>query len=320
MTPAAVAARNRGRVLLAFAAVYFIWGSTYLATRYAVAVIPPFFMGAVRMGSAGLVLYAFARWRGAPGATAAEWRAAAISGILMLGLGNGSVIWSSQSVPSGIVALIVACVPIWMALADWLRPRGVRPGLAVIVGLGTGIVGIAVLIGPSLFAHAGSVNPAGAVALVFGSMSWAVGSLVTRHADRPRSALASIGLQMVAAGIFFALLSLAFGEAGRVSASRITPRALVSWAYLIVGGSLVGYTAYVYLLGAVSPAKAATYAYVNPVIAVVLGAGFAHEPLTARTVVAASVILGGVAIITTASGATGTTGEHPVPLVEETVA
>ncbi len=150
MTPAALAVRNRWRVLLAFGAVYFIWGSTYLATKYAVEAVPPFLMGAVRMSTAGLLLYAFARWRGAPVATAQETRAAAVSGILMLGMGNGAVIWSVQTVPSGIVALIVACVPVWMAMADWVRPRGVRPGLGVTVGLIAGIIGIAMLIGPSL--------------------------------------------------------------------------------------------------------------------------------------------------------------------------
>ena len=167
--------------------------------------------------------------------------------------------------------------------------------------------------------QAGSINPIGAVALVFGSMSWAIGSLVTRHGERPRSALVSIALQMVAAGVFFAAIAMVLGEGGRFDFSRLTARALISWAYLILGGSLIGYTAYVYLLGVVSPAKAATYAYVNPVIAVVLGAVFAHEPLTPRTLVAASVILGGVAIITTASGARSRTGEHPA-LVDETVA
>src|SRR6185436_12310827 len=132
MTPAERAARNRVRILLAFAAVYFIWGSTYLATRYAVEAVPPFLMGAVRMCIAGLVLYAVARWRGAPAASTHESGSATISGLLMLGFGNGSVIWSAQTVPSGIVALIVACVPIWMALADWLRPGGTRPSVGVV--------------------------------------------------------------------------------------------------------------------------------------------------------------------------------------------
>src|SRR5690348_11364744 len=210
MTPAEHAARNRVRILLAFAAVYFIWGSTYLATHYAVEVVPPFLMGAVRMCSAGLVLYYLARWRGAPSASAAESRAAALSGILMLGLGNGAVIWSVQSVPSGIVALIVASVPIWMALADWLRPGGTCPSIGVVVGLATGIAGIAILIGPSLLTQAGSVNPLGAIALLLGSMSWAIGSLVTRHQERPRSALVSVAMQMIAAGVFFATVSIVF--------------------------------------------------------------------------------------------------------------
>jgi drug/metabolite transporter (DMT)-like permease len=320
MTPAAIAARNRGRVLLAFAAVYFIWGSTYLATRYAVEAVPPFLMGATRMLAAGLLLYAAARWRGADAGTAIEWKASSLSGILMLGLGNGSVIWSAQTVPSGIIALIVACVPIWMVLADWARPNGTRPGVRVTVGLVTGVVGMAVLIWPTVVARAGSVNPLGVTALVFGSMSWAIGSLVTRHRERPKSALVSIAIQMIAAGVFFVVMALAFAEPGRFSMSALTTRAVVSWVYLILGGSIVGYTAYVYLLGAVSPAKAATYAYVNPVIAVILGWAFANEPLGARTILAATVILAGVAIITTSSGGSATTGEHPVAVGDEKAA
>lgn len=318
MTPAEIRARNRSRILIAFASVYVLWGSTYLFIHWAVETIPPFVLGSTRLLLAGLVLYGFARWRGAPAASAAEWRTSAISGALMLGVGNGSVIWASQLVPSGIVALIIAGVPVWMVVADWIG-TGARPRTPVLVGLGLGLAGITILVGPRMSAGQTNVNPVGAIVLVLGSISWAIGSLLTRHRERPRSALVSIAIQMIAAGVLFTAAMLATGELSRFAPEKLTTLAMMSWVYLVVFGSWIGYSAYVYLLGAVSPAKAATYAYVNPVIAVILGWAFAHEVVGARTGVAAAVILAGVAIITSA-GSSGQTGEHPIPVVEEKAA
>ncbi|HJQ20581.1 MAG TPA: EamA family transporter, partial [Gemmatimonadaceae bacterium] len=174
MSPADIA-RNRSRVLLAFATVYTIWGSTYLAIKYAVMSIPPFVAGAGRFLVSGAVLYAIASVRGAPRPTAAQVRTAAITGVLMLAFGNGAVMWSELSVPSGIAALIVAAVPLWMVLIDWLRPHGVRPRAMVFVGLAIGVVGIVVLIGPSVVDGASQLGPA-ALILLAGSFSWAFGS------------------------------------------------------------------------------------------------------------------------------------------------
>jgi drug/metabolite transporter (DMT)-like permease len=318
MTPAAIAARNRSRVLMAFAAVYILWGSTYLFIHYAVETIPPFFMGSTRLLIAGLVLYVFARWRGAPAPSASEWKTSAISGTLMLGIGNGSVVWASQLVPSGIVALIIAGVPVWMVVADWFG-TGARPRTPILMGLALGLAGIAILVGPRMSSAQTNVNPVGAIVLVLGSMSWAAGSLMTRHRERPRSALVSISIQMIVAGILFTIVMLGTGELKKFVPENVTALAMISWLYLVVFGSWIGYSAYVYLLGAVSPAKAATYAYVNPVIAVVLGWAFAHETVGLRTGIAAAVILAGVAIITTA-GSSGHTGEHEIPVVEEKAA
>jgi drug/metabolite transporter (DMT)-like permease len=320
MTPAAIAARDRWRILLAFGAIYFIWGSTYLATRFAVEAIPPFLMGTSRMLLAGGLLYAAARLRGAPAPTRGEMWSAAVSGVLMLGLGNGAVVWSVQFVPSGIVALLVACVPLWMVLADWLRPAGSRPRAAVVIGVVLGLLGILLLVGPRIFVGVSDIDPIGVVALLLGSMSWAIGSLFTRHQEKPRAPLVSIALQMLAAGVTFFVGAILFGDFPRFAVENITMKALISWSYLVLGGSIVAYTAYVYLLGAVSPAKAATYAYVNPVIAVVLGAMYAAEPLTSRTILAAAVILSGVAIITTSSGSGSATAEQAKPLMEESAA
>ena len=309
MTPAASAKRTR--ILLAFGAVYFLWGSTYLAIKYAVASIAPFVLGATRFVIAGVALYAFARWRGQPAPNRMEWRNAAITGVLMLAFGNGAVIWSEQTVPSGIVAIIVATVPLWMVLLDWLRPRGVRPKRTMFVGLTLGLIGIAVLVGSGARGH---VPIMGALVLMLGSISWAIGSILTRHTERPRSAFVYSALQMLAASAAFAIMAVAFGELRGFTLDRVTMGAVAGWVYLIIFGSLIGYTAYIYLLGNVSAAKAATYAYVNPVIAVFLGWAVAKEPIGARTLVAAAVILAGVAIITaTQSSAAQSTGEHPVP-------
>jgi drug/metabolite transporter (DMT)-like permease len=303
VTPDAIAARNRMRVLTAFGAVYFLWGSTFLFIKFALDSFPPFLMGSTRWLVAGFILYITARWRGALAPSRAEWLTSAITGIMMIGVGNGSVIWSEQTVPSGIVALFIAGVPLWMVLADWLRPNGVRPRVPVIVGVGLGMIGISILVGPRVFVGGGYINPAGALAMLLGSMSWAIGSVITRHRERPKSALMSVAVQMIAAGIAFSVATVSTGELARFSLDGVTPRAALAWVYLVTCGSLIGYTAYNYLLGAVSPAKASTYAYVNPVIAIMMGWAFAHEPIGARTAVAATVILAGVAIITQSSAA-----------------
>jgi drug/metabolite transporter (DMT)-like permease len=312
MTPAA--RRNRTRILLAFAAVYIIWGSTYLFIKYAIETIPPFMLGATRFLAAGAVLYGIARWRGAPGATARDWKSAAVTGILMLGLGNGAVVWSEQSVPSGVVALIVSTVPIWIVLIDWLRPRGVRPRMSVFAGLALGLIGMVILIGPKAIIGQGHVDELGALVLFIGSLGWAIGTILSKGSKRSGSPLVYSALQMVAAAGAMGITSVAFGEPANFSIANLSTKSVLSWLYLFTAGSIIGFTAYIYLLGVVSAAKAATYAYVNPIIAVLLGWAFANEPIGARTLVAAAVILGGVAIITIAHGAPQpATGEHPIP-------
>ncbi|HYC52614.1 MAG TPA: EamA family transporter [Gemmatimonadaceae bacterium] len=314
MTPATVAKRNRTRVLLAFAAVYVVWGSTYLFIKYAIETMPPFMMGAARFLVAGAMLYALARFRGAPRATARDWRSAAITGILMLGVGNGAVVWSELTVPSGVVALIVSTVPIWVVLIDWLRPRGVRPKLSTFVGLALGLIGMVILIGPKAIIGQGHVNELGALALTIGSLSWAIGTVLSKGSKRSGSPLVYSGLQMLSASGAMALMSIVAGEPGRFSLSDVSLQSALSLVYLILFGSIIGYTAYIYLLNVVSAAKASTYAYVNPVIAVVLGWAFASEPIGVRTLVAATVILAGVAIITMRhSSSEPASGARPAP-------
>lgn len=307
-------AEQRTRIIIAFAAVYVIWGSTYLFIKYAIEAIPPFMMGATRFLLAGAMLYAFARGRGAPGANRHDVRSAAATGILMLGVGNAAVMWSELTVPSGVVALIVSTVPIWVVMLDWLRPSGVRPRLPVFLGLALGVAGMVILIGPRALEGRGHVNEIGALVLLVGSVSWALGTILSKGSKRSGSPLVYSAVQMLAAAAAMLVASLMAGEPARFSFAALTWRAALSWVYLVLAGSIIGYTAYIYLLGRVSATKAATYAYVNPVIAVLLGWAFANETVGVRTLVAAAVILSGVALITvTHTGARVVTGEHPAP-------
>jgi len=289
---------SRSRVIAAFVAVYIVWGSTYLAIRYAVETMPPFLMVGARFLVSGVILYAWSRARGEPRPSRAQWRDALVTGVLLLCCGNGAVAWAEQRVPSGLAALLVAIVPLWMVLVEWLRPRGIRPTVSIVAGVVVGLIGLVVLIGPRTLVGDGDVDRLGAIVLVVASLAWAGGSVYNRYGARPDSALMSTGLQMIAGSVGLLLVGVGAGELGTLNLTHVSLASWLGWLYLVTFGSLVGFTAYVYLLRAVSPAKASTYAYVNPVVAVFLGWAIAGEPVTMRTLAAAAIILGGVAMIT----------------------
>lgn len=289
------------QIAAALAAVYVVWGSTYLAIRIAIESLPPFWMASGRFVIAGALLYGFARWRGAERPTAEHWRSAALVGTLLLGFGNGGVVWAEQRVDSGVAALIVSTVPLWMVVLDWLRPGGVRPRLGVFAGLALGFVGLVLLIRPS---SAGAIDLIGVGVLMLGSLGWAWGSLQSRFLRLPESPLLATAMEMLTGSVALGLLGAVTGESSRFHLSAVTPRSWLAVLYLILIGALVGYTAYVWLLRVASPALVSTYAYVNPVVAVLLGWAFASEPLTAKTLGAAAVILTGVALITISRGRT----------------
>jgi len=292
---------SRSRVIAAFIAVYVVWGSTYLAIRYAVETIPPFLMAGARFIVSGAVLYAWSRRRGAPKPTKAEWRDATITGVLMLCLGNGAVGLAEQRVPSGLAALLVAVVPLWMVVIDWARPHGVRPRSLVIAGVLIGFAGLIVLVGPNSLS--GSTADVGsAVVLVGASLAWAFGSVFNRYGARPESSALSTGLQMIGGSVGLIAVGLARGEVAQFDLAHVSLASWIGWIYLVTFGSLVGFTAYIFLLKTVSPAKASTYAYVNPLVAVFLGWAIAGESVTSRTLTAAAVILTGVAMITASHG------------------
>lgn len=288
----------RGLVILNFAAVYLVWGSTYLAIRYAVQTIPPFLMAGTRFLISGAILYLWTRARGEPRPVRANWRAAVIIAFFLLLGGNGGVVWAEQRVPSGLTALLVASVPLWVVLFEWWG--GGRPPTGRIwLGIAIGFIGLGILVGPSDLLGGTSVDVWGAAALVTASVTWAIGSVASRRVELPSSPLLSTGMEMLVGGAMMLLLGLAVGEGRGFDVGAVTRESWTGLAYLTIVGSLVGFTSYIWLIHNVEMAKASTYAYVNPVVAVFLGWAIAGEPLSARVLVAAAVIVAGVVFIST---------------------
>lgn len=290
----------RAAVMGAFAAVYVIWGSTYLAIRYAIETLPPFLMAGTRFLTAGAILYLFMRLRGAQAPLRLHWRSAFVLGGMLLLFGNGAVVWAEHRIASGIAALLVAVEPLWIVLLEWLRPGGRRPSGRTVIGVVLGFAGLAILVGPQDLGG-GRVDVLGAVVVVMAALSWAAGSLYSREAPLPNSPFLATAMQMLAGGTLLVGAGLLTGEAGSVDPSTFSARSLGALAYLTVFGSLVAFTAYIWLLGVVSPSRASTYAYVNPLVAVVLGWALAGERLDARVALSAVVIVGAVAMIIAAS-------------------
>jgi len=294
--------RARGltlRVLVAFAAIYLVWGSTYLAIRIAIEEIPPLVLVAARLLAGGVILLAWSVLRGEAWPRGIEWRNAALVGVLLTGVGNSTVTLGETRVASGLVALLVATVPLWVALFSAFGPRAERPRPAMWAGLAVGFAGIVLLMGPGLSAPGrAGVSPAWALVPVAGSLSWAWGSLWSRRARLPASPMMGTAVGLVAAGVAVGAVSLASGELAHGWPAHVGVPALASLAYLVVFGSVVGFTAYLYLLRHVSPTVVSTYAFVNPVVAMALGWAFTGEALSARTLAAAALVLASVALIT----------------------
>jgi len=292
------------QLVLAWAAVYVIWGSTYLGIRVAIEAIPPFLMAGSRHLLAGLVLYAWTRLRTpAPPPARGEWAPAAILGVLMLVTANGATTWSEQLVPSGLTALIVCTSALWLVVLNWLWRGQERPGPRLITGLVAGFGGVALLVAPGSFAGGGHADPLGAAVLTGAALSWSVGSILAIRLGRPTHPTRFVAKQMIVAGIVLLLLARLTGETAAFSASDLTARSVGAYLYLTVFGSLISYPAYFWLLRHTTPARLATISYVNPLVAVVLGWAVAGEEVSARTLVAAACILAAVVLITTPSWA-----------------
>jgi drug/metabolite transporter (DMT)-like permease len=260
-------------------------------------------LSAARFGLAGLILLAVAKVRGVAKASAAQWRTGIIVGSLLM-LANALVGVAEKRIPSGVAALLVAMTPLFMVLLEWARPGGRRPTVWVAVGLLIGLAGVATLVGPASFGGGARIDPIGAATVIAGSFAWSLGSIYSRHAPRTSSALMMTAMQMLTGGIFVGLIAVATGEIWSFDPTAVSARSFAAWVYLLIFGSLIGFTAFVYLLRVSTPARVATYAYVNPVVAVLLGWAFAGEAISARMLVAAAIIVGAVALITAAEGRT----------------
>lgn len=288
---------TRWGIALALATVYVVWGSTYLAIRIGVETWPPFLMAALRFVVAGGMMLAWARWRGAAWPSWAQWKATTEVGVWLLVVGNAGVCWAEQWVPSGLTALLIATTPLWMALLDWWWFKGARPSGRMAWGLGLGFVGAGLLVAPGKLAGGEHVSPVGAVALLVATMGWAFGSLRSRRVAMPASPWLATAMEMLAGGVILLVVSAVRGDWAEVASAPVSERSMWALGYLIVFGSMIGFSAYVWLLQMTTTAVASTYAFVNPLIAVALGAVVAGEAMSARTLVAGAAIVAGTVLI-----------------------
>ncbi|MCK5651605.1 MAG: EamA family transporter, partial [Gemmatimonadetes bacterium] len=290
---------RRPRVLAALVSLYLIWGSTYLAIWFAIDTLPPFLMAGFRFVVAGGLLYGWARSRGAPHPSLRFWRTAAVTGALMLAGGNGAVVWAELFVPTGLVALLVATVPLWIVLLDWAWGKGRAPAVGTILGVLWGFAGVVLLITGGEIGQGSRNDLLGGLLVLGGAAAWATGSVVSRYAARPSAPGIGTAMQMLCGGLVLLAIGLARGEIGTIDPGQISAASVLALCYLVVFGSLVAFSAYIWLLRNTTPAVAVTYAYVNPVVALFLGWALVGEPLTSRTLLAALIILSAVLVITT---------------------
>ena len=291
---------SRLSIILAFAAVYIIWGSTYLGIKYAIQTIPPLLMSGVRYFIAGLIVYLIAMSTGAPAPKKIHWRNTFIIGALLVLMGNGGVALAESLIPSGIASLIVCSVPIWFALFGWLFFNKGKPGGLTIAGIILGFIGIVILVGPKNIFHVGQgINLSGVIIILVGSMGWSIGSLFVSKAKLPENHITTIGMQMLCGGLLLTIAGFMKGEYQMVHFDTISTRSLFAMGYLITFGSIIAFSAYSWLLRVVSPSLVSTYAYVNPVIAIFLGWLFLSENIDKYTIAGSVFIVFALILITT---------------------
>jgi drug/metabolite transporter (DMT)-like permease len=296
---------TKAALIAGFVTIYLLWGSTYLGIKIAVETLPPFLMAGARFLLAGALLTGWIAFTGSFKATRRQWiDNALIGGFLLLG-GNGMVSWAEQKIPSAVATLVVSLGPLFIVLLDWAvlqfghdKSRGSRPTPATFVGIALGIAGLAVLLGPKLGEGSAQLDPWRIGGLVLACFSWSVGSIFTRYARKSAEPFTAAAIQMLTGGVWLALVSIANGEPAHFVWATVSSRSILAWAYLIVAGSLVGFTTFVWLMKHSTPARVSTYAYVNPVVAVFLAWWIAHEPVDTRMLFASAIIVAGVAIIT----------------------
>jgi len=291
-------------VVAAFAAIYVIWGSTYLGIRFTIETLPPYFTNGVRFALAGILMYAWARLQNAPRPPAREWAAGLVTGFLLFFCGTGAVIWAERperALPSGVAALVVATEPLSFVLIEAVRRRRM-PKRAIFAGLALGVLGLLILVGPGSLIGGERFSLAACALLVGGTFCWASGSLYSRGSRMPASPVMATAVTLIGGGACLAALGLFTGELARFDPSGVSTRSVVAVLYNFVFGSIVGFTAYLWLLRVATASRVSTYAYVNPIVAVFLGWALAGETLTPRVFLAAAVIVGAVALIIRAGG------------------
>jgi drug/metabolite transporter (DMT)-like permease len=288
---------RRAAVFWAFAAIYVVWGSTYLAIRVVVGALPPFLAAGSRFLVAGALLYGWARWRGVESPAPRLWMPAFLLGGLFFLVGNGGVSWAETRIPSGLTALLAATSPLFTAIFESGHHGWRRPPLRAMVGIVAGLAGVALLVAPGEIIGGDHVDLAGAAAITLAALAWAGGSVLSHAVPLHSSPVLSTGMKMLAGGALLTVAGMLFGEGSRISPEMLTPNAILAWLYLIVFGSIIGFSAFTYLLRVTTPSKVATSAYVNPLVAVALGWALLGESVTPRTLVAAAIIIGGVMLI-----------------------
>jgi drug/metabolite transporter (DMT)-like permease len=291
--------RPTWKTLLAFAIIYFVWGSTFLAIRVGVHEVPPFLFAAMRFVVAGLILCGWMFAHGERPPSAFEWRSVFLLALLIFVIDYGLLFWAEQRVPSGVAAVMMATIPVFMALSEIVFLRTQRLTIRLASALLVGLAGVAVLMSRSLNLGGAPIDTAGAIALIIGSVSWSIASVLTRKLPLPSSKVMSSGAQMLAGGILLSLVAAALGEFRNFHPGAVSRAAWFSLVYLIVAGSIIGFTAYVWLIHHESPTKVGTYAYVNPAVAVLLGYLLGDEVLGLRTILGTLFVLISVLLITT---------------------
>jgi len=290
---------HRFKLLLAFFLLYFIWGSTYLAIRYAIETLPPFLMAGTRFFSAGVLLYALMRLRGVPSPSLRQWGQLAVVGTFLFLGGNGLVVWAEQYITSGLAALLVSTLPLWLILLDWLWAQGPRPSRRALCGIMLGFAGLLVLVDPARVISS-DVHLPGAVLCVVASLLWAIGSIYSKKFRQPPSIFMSAACQMIGGGLALLLVALLLGETTGFSLAQVSPVSLGAFLYLLVFGSIVANSAYVWLLQNATATSVSTYAFVNPAVAIFLGWALADEQLNAQIMLGAGIILAGVVLVISA--------------------
>ena len=286
------------RIWIPLISIYLIWGSTYLAIRFAIETIPPFLMASSRFLIPGIILYYWRKISGDPSPSKIEWRSTTIIGLLLLVGGNGIITWAEQFVPSGVAALIIGSVPLWIFVINLIHPEGRQINRIGVIGVITGFMGIALLIGPTQLANSSEhINPMGIIAIFAAAIFWSLGSLYGRNAPMPPSPLLSTGMEFLAGGVGLLILSAITGEFRKFNPTLISTHSIYGLLYLMIFGSLIGFIAYTWLLRNVPITLVSTYAYVNPLIAIILGNLLAMETLNLRIFTAAAIIISSVFMI-----------------------